>query len=84
MQLLVDASGGMKCIYGEAIELQSLGELNIARGSQVEPDASGQWWADLSPVSGPKLGPFENRSPALAAEVQWLERNWLKPETAKP
>lgn len=79
MQLLVDASGGVKCIYGEQIDLGELGELKISRGSQVEPDASGQWWADLSPVSGPKLGPFENRSQALAAEVQWLERNWLKP-----
>lgn len=79
MQLLIYSMGGVKCIYGEAIELAALGNLTIERGSHVEPDAQGKWWADLSPVSGPKLGPFENRSLALAAEVAWLERHWLKP-----
>jgi hypothetical protein len=82
MQLLIDSVGGVRCIYGEAIELRSLGELSIARGSHVEPDALGKWWADLSPVAGPKLGPFANRSLALAAEVAWLERHWLKPEAS--
>lgn len=55
MQLLIDPAGEVKCIYGETIELRSLGELTIARGSHVEPDALGKWWADFSPVSGPKL-----------------------------
>lgn len=79
MQLLIDPAGEVKCIYGETIELRSLGELTIARGSHVEPDALGKWWADLSPVSGPKLGPFDNRRFALAAEVAWLEEHWLRP-----
>lgn len=30
------------------------------------------WWADLSPVNGPLLGPFLSRSSALEAEVEWL------------
>jgi hypothetical protein len=81
MQLLIDSTGGVKCIYCEAIELATLGSLRIKRGSNVEPDAQGKWWADLSPVSGPKLGPFENRSLALAAEVAWLEQHWLRPMT---
>ena len=38
------------------------------RASHVEPDADGRWWADLSPVAGPRLGPFEVRSAALDAE----------------
>lgn len=80
MQLLIDPVGSVKCIYGEAIALHSLGPLTIARGSHVEPDAFGNWWADLGPVSGPKLGPFETRSLALSAEVAWLERNWLLPK----
>ena len=33
--------------------------------------------ADLSPVGGPLLGPFERRSDAVQAEVYWLETNWL-------
>jgi hypothetical protein len=47
--------------------------LHIERASHLDPDAKGQWWADLSPVHGPTLGPFAQRSDALAAEVRWLE-----------
>ena len=47
------------------------------RHSHVEPDESGRWIADLSPVSGPALGPFPTRSAALAAEAAWLEANRL-------
>jgi len=43
----------------------------------VEPDQQGRWWADLSPIRGPSLGPFTQRSEALAAEHAWLETNWL-------
>lgn len=35
------------------------------------------WIADLSPVNGPSFGPFRVRAEAIAAEVDWLERNWL-------
>ena len=80
MQLLIDSAGDLKCIYGEVIELGALGAMKIARGSHVEPDASGCWWADLSPVAGPKLGPFQHRSEALQAEVAWLEHHWLMPD----
>ena len=31
------------------------------------------------PFAGPVLGPFGCRSEALAAEVAWLEANWLSP-----
>lgn len=77
MQLLIDAYGNIRCLYDEAIPLASLGSLSIARGSHVEPTADGQWLADLSPVSGPQLGPFATRSLALDAEREWLEANWL-------
>ncbi|MHB8860928.1 MAG: hypothetical protein ACYC6N_00885 [Pirellulaceae bacterium] len=49
----------------------------ISRGSHVEPDAAGNWYADLSPVGGPLLGSFSHRSAALAAERDWLEGHWL-------
>ena len=48
---------------------------------RLEPDDAGQWWADLSPVHGPRLGPFGVRSQALDAERLWLETHWL---TAAP
>ncbi len=79
MQLVVDAAGTIRCLYGEKIDLSSLGGMTIVRGSQVEPDEDGQWSADLSPVSGPVLGPFRLRSQALTAEARWLETHRLVP-----
>ena len=77
MQLMIRPDGTVHCLYGEELDLHELGSLAIARGSHVEPDATGQWTADLSPVNGPRLGPFSSRSDALAAERQWLETHWL-------
>ena len=79
MQLVVRADGSVRCLYDEAIELAALGRLSIARGSSVEPDRTGRWFADLFPVQGPMLGPFRCRSEALAAERCWLEEHWLLP-----
>ena len=77
MHLVILPSGQVRCIYGEEIDLHSLGHLAVSRGSHVEPDEQGQWRADLSPVDGPLLGLFQLRSEALAAEQAWLEANWL-------
>lgn len=77
MELIVTPEGAIRCLYNEAIDLACLGRLVIDRASHVEPDRNGHWLADLSPVSGPLLGPFQFRSHALAAEQCWLEANWL-------
>ncbi len=77
MQLVITTSGVVWTIYDEAVDLATLGKASIARASHVEPDAEGHWTADLSPVSGPRLGPFPMRSQALAAEHDWLQRHWL-------
>jgi hypothetical protein len=77
MQLVIGISGAVRAVYDETIDLSTLGPLAITRGSHVEPDGLGQWTADLSPVSGPCLGPFALRSEALAAERAWLETHWL-------
>ncbi len=82
MELIITVDGSTRCIYNESIDLHALGHLHIARGSHVEPDAQGCWRADLQPVSGPVLGPFPNRSAALAAEHAWLTRHWLTPTAA--
>jgi hypothetical protein len=79
MQLIIAPGGQTRCIYGEEIDLAQLGDLSIRRGSHVEPDSQGRWLCDLSPVSGPALGPFTTRSEALAAEVAWLTQHWLMP-----
>lgn len=77
MQILVEPDGTVRCVYGESVDLRALGSLAIARGSHVEPTEHGQWTADLSPVDGPTLGPFPDRSEALTAELTWLESHWL-------
>jgi hypothetical protein len=77
MNLIVESGGRVRGIYGEEIDLAALGPARITRASHVEPDDQGRWLADLSPVRGPVLGPFERRSEALEAEVSWLEENWL-------
>jgi hypothetical protein len=77
MRLMIDRHGGMRCLYTEVLDLPSFGSLDVRRASHVEPDSLGQWWADLSPVNGPRLGPFDLRSQALLAEQSWLEAHWL-------
>ena len=72
IELVVDAGGGIRCIYDEALDLRELGKLHITRASHVEPDAEGYWWADMGPVDGPVLGPFRSRTEALGAEKRWL------------
>jgi len=78
MQLVIDPQGSIRCVYAEAIDLSLIGNVSIRRASHVEPDDRGRWWADLSPVNGPVLGPFDRRGTALNAEQQWLEANWLR------
>jgi hypothetical protein len=73
MELVVDAGGDVRCIYGEELDLREIGKLQITRVSHVEPDRDGFWWADMGPVDGPVLGPFRNRTEALGAERGWLQ-----------
>jgi hypothetical protein len=77
MDLIVSPGGTIRAVYAEAMDLGVFGHLVISRASHVEPDDSGRWLADLTPVAGPVLGPFNHRSEALAAELVWLEANWL-------
>ncbi len=77
MNIVIAPDGTARCVYGEAVDLRALGHLELRRASHVEPDEQGRWHADLSPVGGPVLGPFEQRSAALAAETAWLDEHWL-------
>ncbi len=77
MLLVVHPDGTLRCLYDEAINLATFGALSICRASHVDPDSDGRWLADLSPVAGPCLGPFDHRCAALDAERVWLEANRL-------
>ena len=83
MELRIDPHGQVVCVYGEAIDLAALGRLTIRRASRVEPDDDGKWWAELAPVGGPVLGPFDQRGQALEAERAWLEAHWLPAAAAR-
>jgi hypothetical protein len=79
MEIVIHSNGAAQCVYSETIPVRELGSVDIRRASHVEPTDDGQWTADLTPVNGPVLGPFENRTAALAAETTWLRENWLLP-----
>jgi hypothetical protein len=83
--IVIPDDGPMRFIYNEDM-MQSLmahGEARVSRVSHVEPgdDAKGQdplkWYADMGPVSGPVLGPFDGRTQALNEEVAWLSKHAL-------
>ena len=78
-ELIIGRDGNVRMIYSELVEPHVLGTPTIERGSHVEPDHNGFWWADLSPSNGPRLGPYPIRSLAIDAEIAWLREFWLEP-----
>jgi len=81
-ELLVAPDGTLRMIYSELVEPHALGTPTIERGSHVEPDQNGFWWAELAPSNGPRLGPYAIRSLAIEAEIAWLREFWLEPAAA--
>jgi hypothetical protein len=77
IELMISTQGLIRAMYTEVIPIQTFGRVQIARASHVEPDATGNWWADLRPSQGPILGPFPLRSAALQAERDWLTQHVL-------
>lgn len=76
-EIIIGPGGNAGGLYDEAFDFASLGDVQIRRAGFVEPDRQLCWWADLAPSGGPKLGPFTQRSAALAAEVAWLSAHAL-------
>lgn len=74
-------TGCLEAIYNDRlVPLMAEGESTVRRASHVEPvTIQGQtWWeADMSPVGGPLLPARRTREEALAAEVAWLNANYL-------
>jgi len=76
--LRIDTNGNLLFVYNDRLQnLMSEGSSSIRRASHVEPTADGRWTADLTPVNGPTLGPFDSRGEALKEEVKWLEENYI-------
>lgn len=85
MNIVVDTkNGSLSFIYDDKLAgLMTLGPATITRASHVEPaPGGGGWEADMGPVQGPVLRdangrPFATRAAALAAEVEYLNREVL-------
>ena len=76
MKILIDKHGNAHHIYNDDFKLDKLKQYLICRASEVEPGQNG-WYVDMSKVKGPLLGPFKRRDEAIAAEIKWLEENYL-------
>lgn len=69
--------GHIKHIYNEAIDLSSIGDMQIKRASVVDPENNGMWSVDLSLSGGKKIEGFVKRSDALKYEIDYIEQNIL-------
>jgi hypothetical protein len=76
-ELLIMPDGQVRFLYDDALApLLHVGQAALFRASHIEPIGSA-WFADLSPVEGPTLGPFSLRADALHAEQEWLSAHYL-------
>jgi hypothetical protein len=65
MFVWIRPDGAVRFVYDDALRgLLALGQPTIRRASHVEPTPDGQWTADLDPMDGPVVGPFETRAAA--------------------
>ena len=72
MQVIIKPTGVFVGIYNDTFDYGELGKPCIRRASHIEPTDDGCWTADLSPVDGPQLGPFDKRNEAIEAELEYL------------
>ena len=71
--IAIRSDGTIILVYTDDLcDLIASGRATIARASHVEPAPGGGWTADMTPSSGPVLGPFPLRQQALDAEVAWI------------
>ena len=73
MKIIIKPSGVFIGIYNDSFDYRNIGRHQIRRASHVELDETGNWFADLSPVDGPKIGPFDKRNEAIEAELEFLK-----------
>ena len=72
---IVIHEGEIRFIHQDDLaEVFQAGKTTTRRASHVEP-VKGGWNADLRPVNGPVLGPFNRRDTALQAEDSWLRQH---------
>ena len=71
--------GTVKFIFDDALRpVLDIGISDVRRASHVELEETEdglKWFADMSLVEGPKLGPFDSRDLAVKEEINWLNAN---------
>ena len=80
--IFVNRDGTLQFIYDDDLADGFAGEeQETRRASHVEPfkapfdwRPATRWQADMAPVGGPVLGPFDSRQQALDAEREWLRK----------
>ena len=73
---IIAGDGQVRFIYSDALmDLMDEGDPEVRRASHVEPAKGGGWVADMSPVGGPMLGPFDTHAEAIRTERQWLREH---------
>jgi hypothetical protein len=78
-KIAIRPDGKIEFLYKDDLRnLLNIGRAEISRASTVEPTSDNRWLVDLSPIGGPKLGPFKDRQKALDEEVRWVEKNYLQ------
>jgi hypothetical protein len=75
MVLTFDNEGNGHCLYGELVDLKSIGTLSCRRASHIEFDENSQQWQVLSPDRSQVL--FHDPSRTICEE--W-EHDHLQPE----
>lgn len=74
--------GKVRHIYTEKFD-QIEGKTNVTRASHVEPDESGGWKVDFSPIGGEVVAGFKKRSEALQYE-EGVVNEWLIKKSSLP
>ena len=75
----IDDEGRASFIWNDELaSMKTHGDTKIRRVSYVEPEDD-KFTADLSPVGGPKFGPFNTHKEAIDAELGWLKENIFVP-----
>ena len=80
-EVFIYPGGTARAVHSDSVVelLAETGPCTAARASSVELADDGYWYADLSRIGGPRLGPFPvfRREWAIAAEIAWLNDNYL-------
>lgn len=73
MNVLIANDGTLQFVWSDELAaLRDLGTAHTRRASHVEPTADSKWTADMGPMGGPVLGPFDLHQQAIQAERAWL------------